>query len=79
MIFDTESGSTYEFDRTQRRIRKFAGGPGTERVGAGEWRPCLDVFCAGIGASAIIHWRDCGDRQECTMTSRVVAVREPEA
>ena len=73
MIFETETGSCYEFDKPGMRVRRFVGNaPPTPRTGEG-WKPCQGIIVV-LGRPALIHWAE----ERCTVTSRVVDVRSPE-
>lgn len=58
MIFKTESGSKYEWDRFGKRIRRISGvRPPTASIGAdGEWH-AYDKAIIELGQRAFVHWR----------------------
>lgn len=76
MTFETYSGSIYEFDAANLQIRRVSGqGTPTARVGTdGDWKPCLGVYNISKDLCAVIHWRNAGDRAQCTVTSLIVRI-----
>ena len=80
----TESGSLYEINLEEKRIRRVTGnGPGTPRVGPdGEWRTFTDLHPAApvVGASLLIMWRQNPETGvlETTLTSPVQRVWDSE-
>lgn len=81
--FLTESGSIYEIDHTERKVRRVSGkGPGTPRVGTdGSWRTFMDLNQPTVGNAVLIQWRlnpDSG-ALETTLTSAVQRVWEESA
>lgn len=82
MKFTTETGSVYEVDETNRRIRRLSGErQPTQRVGDG-WQEYASLGLA-VGNEAIILWPETTPLlpgslggMPCTFTSRVVGVEE---
>ncbi len=80
MIFTTETGSVYEVDETNRRIRRLTGaGKPTERVGDG-WREYASIGVT-VGEESMIIWPEGTPLLPgslgglpVTITSRVVGV-----
>lgn len=80
--FETETGSTYEYDpdSSPRRVRRADGvGPSTHRVGY-EWRPCHEVDMT-VGMSAYIDWTgfvspSVPGATPTTVTSRVTRIEK---
>lgn len=58
MLFITETGSTYEVDQADKRIRRLSGVDNpTPRVGKdGEWRSYESITGLEVGSQAIILW-----------------------
>lgn len=58
MIFRTESGSSYEVDQPNNKIRRLYGKlPSTDRVGQdGEWKSFHSLSQLIIGRPVIIVW-----------------------
>ena len=89
MKFLTESGSLYELDTTNKKIRRLNGlnDPTTRNGSDGEWKVYEDILNVKLGSSVVIVW---GDNVEplikndigrtmvkTTMTSKVVSVFKP--
>jgi hypothetical protein len=72
MIFKTISGSTYELDQPNKRIRRLNGTEDpTPRQGAdGEWKTFNNCTDVREGNSVLIQWE--GER--CTVTSIVKSI-----
>ena len=83
MIFVTRSGSTYEYDEHNKRVRRVNGKTDiTPRMGKdGEWRSVASILVQE-GASAYIFWtNDCDPPAAegtfpTTVTSPVVEILE---
>lgn len=58
IVFVTNSGSRYELDMAQKRIRRISGKPNrhAERVGLEEWKPFEAISTPTIGDSVLIRW-----------------------
>lgn len=73
----TASGSIYEIDQYESKIRRVSGStPGTQRVGQdGEWRTFMDMV---IGETLFIVWRQNPETLvlETTVTSPIERVWE---
>jgi hypothetical protein len=89
MRFETKSGSIYEVDETNKRVRRVSGiMPGTSRVGNdGQWKAYYEISPVVVGQPVLIIWKsdmplleDYTDeevlRLPTSMTSNVVAVGE---
>lgn len=84
MIFETESGSTYEVDTERKRVRRLNGKtPGTARIGTdGQWKTYEEIGEPRIGLPVGIIWGadvepidpDTNPHRKMTVTSPVVAV-----
>lgn len=74
MIFTTQSGSTYEVDDVQQRIRRLNGlRESTTRQGTdGAWRQYESISTIEAGNPVLIQW----EGVKCTLTSAVVDVVE---
>lgn len=86
-IFSTVSGSTYEVDTTNKRIRRLNGvkDPQPRQGRDGEWRNYADVVGPVVGKQVFIAWDKtttpllAGSPESAipgTMTSVVVSVEE---
>lgn len=73
MIFYTESGSTYELDRSNNQIRRLNGTEDpTPRQGKdGEWKKFSACTEVQKGYSVIIEWDNVQNPGKCTVTSPV--------
>lgn len=90
MEFTTKSGSVYEVDYVNKRIRRLSGKKdATGRQGPdGEWRTYKDIHPSQIelGSMVMIQWDNSvpllnGSPEGClpgTLTSKVVSVWEPD-
>lgn len=60
MKFRTESGSTYEVDATNKKVRRLAGSnPATGRQGKdGDWRAFVSTTPIEVGFEAFFVWED---------------------
>jgi hypothetical protein len=83
MIFNTVSGSIYEVDETNKRIRRLEGKTlGTVRVGNdGDWKRYSNISEIKVGRSIVIVWGidyDGGEyvKARSTITSSVESVSE---
>jgi len=58
MIFKTATGSTYEIDETNKRVRRLSGvKAATARQGKdGDWRPYVDITEVKVGSPVMIFW-----------------------
>jgi hypothetical protein len=58
MMFVTKSGSTYEVDQVDKRVRRLNGvDQPTPRMGKdGEWRSYEDIMGLQVGSSVVIMW-----------------------
>jgi hypothetical protein len=81
-VFHTESGSVYQLDEANQKIRRLSGvNAPTPRQGQdGEWRPYAEVMFIPNG-SCLIHWYYDDDPVEgkigrCTMTSKVTKMED---
>jgi hypothetical protein len=60
LTFKTATGSTYEVDRENKRVRRVV--PGTsgpcknDRIGKGEWLDYLSLSEVALGVNVIIVW-----------------------
>lgn len=72
MIFHTLSGSTYELDKSNNRVRRLNGTQDpTPRQGSdGEWKTFESCSDVKEDSSVIFHWE--GGR--CTLTSTVLSI-----
>lgn len=76
--FKTESGSVYELDWDNKRIRRVTGikDPTPRQGKDGDWKEYLYVSSIIIGQSVVICWKieetDQGSVHRTTMTSRIV-------
>lgn len=89
MIFKTISGSLYELDTAQRKVRRLTGeaNPQPRQGSDGEWKEYADVTDVKVGISVLIVWEfdsSNGDDQmvvaRSTLTSAVaeiVSLAEP--
>lgn len=59
MLLMTETGSWYEVDERERKIRRLAGrGAPTRRFGAdGAWRPYASISTPKVGEGLTVLWR----------------------
>lgn len=76
VTFTTRSGSTYELDRDNKRIRRLegAGAPTPHQGPDGDWRGYLAISLPEVGAYVMVIWGLAGDVVERTVTSDVVSV-----
>lgn len=91
MQFTTKSGSVYEVDQVNKRIRRLIGvKETTDRQGPeGEWRSYKDLHPSPIqlGSLVMIQWEDTVPLLEGspegmspgTITSKVVSIWEPDS
>jgi hypothetical protein len=87
MKFITETGSLYEVDSDNRRIRRMIGvnNPSPRQGKDGEWRP-YDTLILNLGESACIFWdpkttpllEGSGGNIPATITSKVVKIERNE-
>jgi len=74
----TESGSTYELDLENSKIRRLSGThePTARQGQDGQWRSYLDITEPEVGPSLFICWSydEASGRAESTMTSSVTAI-----
>jgi hypothetical protein len=73
MTFKTASGSLYEVDHAQSRVRRISGthAPTRSQGADGEWRQYHSAFIE-LGLPAIIHWNPNNPRH--LVTSRVTGL-----
>jgi hypothetical protein len=78
IVFKTETGSVYQWDREQGRIRRLSGDmPPTSRVGDG-WKTAIHVHLE-VGRSAVIVWAITDEGiSQTTVTSFVVEINHAE-
>lgn len=59
MFFKTQSGTLYEVDNDNKRIRRVSNTenqPGTPRTGSGEWRSFDSISNIEKGSQVVIIW-----------------------
>jgi hypothetical protein len=76
MIFQTESGSSYELDPANKKIRRLSGGLNpTPRQGPdGEWKEYHSISIPTFDEELTIVWRMEGSIAKATLTSRIVSL-----
>lgn len=79
VVVHTESGSVYELDQAGWRVRRRAGTHApTARQGAdGTWRVLAERCVPVVGEPLLFVWSRAADLERCTVTTRVVAVSNP--
>ena len=79
LSFTTETGSSYELDIDNSKIRRCSGpAVPTPRQGAdGDWKTYEQISEPTIGSRLVIVWTTRSDHiDECTMTSQIVSIDE---
>ena len=78
MMFRTISGSTYEVDPQNKKIRRLYGKlPSTDRQGLdGDWKTYHDLSRIVVGQPVIIVWEMAGDIAKSTVTSLIKEIVE---
>jgi hypothetical protein len=73
MTFKTQSGSVYEVDHAQSRVRRLSGthDPTNSQGADGEWRQYYSALVE-LGYSAYFQWNK--DDSKATITSPVVEI-----
>lgn len=82
MIFVTETGSSYELDAANYRVRRLNGSSSpTQRQGPdGQWRTYTSISNVELNSSVLICWTDFETQADntfvakTTYTSRVVGI-----
>jgi hypothetical protein len=77
LTFTTVSGSLYEIDQREKRIRWLSGKTRHRTFPADrQWRAFHEITYLEPGMSCVIVWSETkdGERPDCTMTSVVKAV-----
>lgn len=85
MKFFTETGSIYQIDTANKKIRRLSGTrPATSRIGENEWKKYLSIADLSLDRSAIIVWGDDVTPLDpdsilalkTTITSKIVSIEE---
>lgn len=81
MIFQTESGSTYEIELQDKKVRRLNGtGDATPRMGTdGEWKSYVDISDLIIGSRILFVWQWDQDEEgqlvaRSTVTSKIKSI-----
>ena len=78
MIIKTQSGSTYQLDQENKRVRRLHGtqAPTSFQRQDGEYREYIEIAGLEVGKSFVIVWkgREDGFVQPATITSPIVEI-----